>query len=81
MRNIPTIHYDAVRVVNTGFVFGVPKDKTREVVRREREKKDERCEKIARGLRRSTLIDHVERSNVIPVELIMMIRVRLPGML
>jgi hypothetical protein len=73
MRNIPTIGNDAVRVVNMGLVFDVPKDKTREVARRERE---ERCEKIACGLRRRILIGHVERSNVIPVELIMKVRVR-----
>jgi hypothetical protein len=73
MRNIPTIGNDAVRVVNMVFVFDVPKDKTREVARRKRE---ERCEKIACGLHRSTLIGHVERSNVIPVELIMKVRVR-----
>jgi len=33
---------------------------------------------MACGLGRSTLIGHVERSSVIPVELIMMVRVRRP---
>ena len=75
MRNIPTISNEAVRVVNIALVFDVPKDKGREVARRKRE---ERSEKIACGLRRRTLIGHVERSNVISVELIMMVHVRRP---
>jgi hypothetical protein len=40
MRNIPTIRNDAVRVVNIVFVFGVPKDKTREIARRRREREE-----------------------------------------
>lgn len=46
-------------------------------MRRERER-GERCENVMCGLRRSTLIGHVESSNVIPVGLIMMVRVRRP---
>ena len=57
------------------FVCDVQKDKTSEVVRRERER-EEGCEKMACGLGRNTLIGHVENSSVIPVELIMMVHVR-----
>jgi hypothetical protein len=39
MRSIPAIGNGDARVVNIVFVFYVPKEKTREVLRRERERK------------------------------------------
>lgn len=40
MHNLPTIGNGAARVVNVVFVFYVPKEEKKEVVRREKERKD-----------------------------------------
>jgi thymidylate kinase len=42
MLNIPRIGNEAVKVVHIVFVLDVPKDKTKEVARREREREREK---------------------------------------